>query len=453
MLKSKLVLIYFLAPIIVSAKIWVYPSPGEKVTVSPVYIVKVIQEAQEAESFTCFSQATFGDLERSSSWTTFSFNNKIEIEVEVLGEAIRDFVIRPKSKDIEGQIVENKIRIELSKPEKLCIEINGNNKNPLFIFADKPEENIPEKNGKGLWFFEPGVHEIGWIDLPDTVKHIYIAGGAYVEGAFRNKNRTSNIKITGRGILCSPNQEDSEPNSPIIDLSGEGINSYIEGITILDGIAGGIEMQQSYSTLRNCKILSWNSSNGGVFCGPHALVEDCFFRCNSDVIKIYRNFIVVEQCIFWQNEKGAPFQMGWNLREDFHNFRISDCDVIHCEHEQDANNAAVFSAVHGGAGNLSNYLFEDIRIEGDVFRLFKLTIRTNKFDEDVEYGSISNIEFKNIILEGKCVEANEIWGYNQEHVISTVTFENLEINGQKILNADDGNFKLNLNTTSGIVFK
>ncbi len=452
MYKTFLAFIILLLPGVLVAEVWVYSYPDNSIESSPFYKVNVVQDNQLYHSFTCFSKATSGDIERSSSWTTFSFNQEINIEVEVLSESVTDFIIRPISKNISAELHGNKLQIKLTKPQKLCVEINGNRTKPLFIFADKPEENIPDKNEKGLWFFETGIHKLGAVDLPDTVKHIYISGGAYVEAAFINRNRASNLKITGRGILSSPILDNEQAKFPIINFSGEGINSYVEGITILNGQASGIEMQQSYSTLRNCKFFEWNPSNGGVFCGPHALIENCFFRSSSDVIKMYRNYLVVQQCIFWQNNNGATFQMGYNLKEDFHSFRITDCDVICCEHKKDANNAAVFSAVFGGVGNLSDYLFENIRIEGDVFRLFKLTLRTNPFDTDLEYGSISNVLFKNISLDGKCNQANEIWGYNQEHRISKVTFENLQIAGQKITNVNDGQFKINLNTTSEIIF-
>ena len=453
MFKTLFAITFLLLPSFLLAKVWVYSYPENEVEPSPYYTVKIEQGDTAFDSYTCFFKATQGNLERSSSWTTFSFNNKISIEVEVTDERINEFIIRPVSSGIKGVLSGNNLRIELNEPQKLCVEINGNKTNPLFIFADKPEENVPPENGKGLWFFGPGVHKIGAVALPDSVKHIYIAGGAYVEGAFRNANRASNIQITGRGILCSPHEKTAEQNSSIIDFSGEGINSYVEGITILGESFGGIKLNQRYSTLRNCKVFSWNMGSGGIFCGPHALIEECFFRCNTDVINMWRDFLQVQKCIFWQNERGAPFQMSWNLHNDTHNFRIYNCDVIHCEHVKEANNAAIFSAVHAGAGNLSNYLFDDIRIEGDVFRLFKLTIRTNLFDKDTEYGTISNVQFRNITLEGQCISANEIWGYNQDHTLNRITFENVAIADKKIENANDGNFKINLNTASKIVFK
>ena len=47
------------------------------------------------------------------------------------------------------------------------------------------------------------------------------------------------------------------------------------------------------------------------------------------------------------------------------------CRVIHCEHDKDYGDKArpsVIGSVHGGAGVLSGYLFDNITVEGPVFR-------------------------------------------------------------------------------------
>lgn len=447
------------------AEVCTYPDPGAPVKSSPFYKVSVIQEKKKHMSFVYFSKATFKDTSRTSSWTTFSFNGTVSLEIDVFGEKISNCTVRPLSKNISYKIEGNKIYIDLDKPTKLAIEINKNKKNPLFVFADPPEENVPDWSASGVWYFEPGVHDIGKVEVPDTIQHIYIAGGAYLRGAFINANRGSNFKITGRGIISAevfekvfnkqrseiPDWRDRNPHN--VYLRGDGQNVYIEGITFSDGPMYGLIVRQSNSTVRNCKFFGWYYNTDGVSVGPSGLIEDCFFRCNDDAIKVYQNNLIARDCIFWQNDNGAPFQISWNLRSDNHNFRVYDCDVIHCEHHEEANNRAIFNAIHGGEGNLSGYYFENIRIEGDVFRLFKLTIRTSPSDGDPGFGSISNMFFKDIVLDGECLHPNEIWGHSRDHRIDNVIFENLIINGKKIHSAEEGNFKINQNTTSNIAFR
>ena len=52
-------------------------------------------------------------------------------------------------------------------------------KQPLFIFADPPEENAPSAQAPGVLYFGPGVHDVGETDgylSSDTT--VYLAGGA-----------------------------------------------------------------------------------------------------------------------------------------------------------------------------------------------------------------------------------------------------------------------------------
>jgi hypothetical protein len=156
----------------VYGEVWTYSEPGSPVNSSPYFKVRVSQEAKSYDSFVYFSKATFKDTSRTSSWTTFSFDGKINIEIEVFGESISSCIIRPKSKGISHRIKDDRIILELEKPTKFAVEINNNKKKPLFVFADAPEENVPSETAPGTWFFKPGVHDIGKMEIPDSVQHI-----------------------------------------------------------------------------------------------------------------------------------------------------------------------------------------------------------------------------------------------------------------------------------------
>jgi len=449
-----------------SAKVWTYPNPGSPVKESPFYSLQVIQGKENHVSFVYYSKATFADLSRSSSYSTFSFSGKIKVAVTLASGTVKTCVIRPKADKIKFSIQGNQVLFSLNKPAKLVVEINGDTKNPLFLFADPPEEDIPDCNAPGVLYFGKGVHQIGTTMVPDSIRQIYLEGGAYVIGAFKIASKSDNFKLTGRGIVSGemyekiantqrkaiPDWKERNPHN-IEFTNREGKNILVEGITMTDGPMYGLIVRQSNAVVKNCKFFGWHYNCDGVSTGDYGLVEECFFRCNDDAIKVYPNHFVARNCVFWQNDNGAPFQLSWNLRGDNHDFKVYDCDVVFCEHSVEANNRAIFNAIHGGEGHLSDYLFENIRIEGDVFRLFKLTIKTSPSDGDPGYGSISNIRFKNITLEGKCLKSNEIYGFSNDHRISGVKIENLKIDGQKIKNARQGNFSIDPLTTENITFK
>ena len=66
----------------------------------------------------------------------------------------------------------------------------------------------------------------------------------------------------------------------------------------------------------------------------------------------------------------------------------------------------------------------------------------HKYDPDESHNSISNIQFKNITLEGKCGE-NSLIGYNENHTITNISFQNLQIDGKTILNHEGMNLIMN----------
>jgi hypothetical protein len=451
---------------VTKANVWTYPNPGGATKESPFYELNISQGKVKKASFVYFSKATFADRSRSSSYSTFSFSGKVQVEVLLKTGQVNACIIRPKAKNIKFRIQDNRILFTLNKPAKLAIEINGDTKNPLFVFGDEPEENIPDKNSKVVLYFERGVHQIGTTIVPDSIRQIYLEGGAYVIGAFKINNKSDGFILNGRGIISAemykkipdsqqkliPDWGKKNPHN-VEFTSKEGKNILVDGITFTDGPQYGLIVRQSNSVVRNCNFFGWNYNCDGVSTGDYGLVEDCFFRCNDDAVKVYPNYFVARKCVFWQNDNGAPFQISWNLKGNNHNFRVYDCDIVCCEHAKEANNRAIFNAIHAGEGNLSDYLFENIRIEGDVFRLFKLSIEENDFDYDPGFGSISNIRFKNITLEGKCLRPNQIYGYNEAHKVSCVSFENLKINGRKIKNAKQGNFIIDPLTTDNITFK
>lgn len=453
--------------VVVYSTIVTYPRPDETIDASRYYQVQVSDNQKHFPSFVYYSQATFKDTCRSSSWTSFSFDGKIEIKIDLpAGGEVHSCEIKPKIKNIQATIEGSSIRFYLSEPARLAVVVNNDAQNPLFIFANPLEESPQTSRADDVMYFGPGVHDVGVLEIPAEIREVYLAGGAYVKGAIKSGLKHDGLIIRGRGILSSeifpkiynnqrnivPDWKDLNPHNIYLgDASGTDI--LVEGITLIDGPMYALIVRQKNSVVRNVKCMGWYYNTDGVSMGDNGLIEDCFFRCNDDAVKVYNTGAVIRRCVFWQNDNGAPFQISWNLRSDNHSFHVYDCDVVYCEHSQDANNRAIFNAIHGGEGRLSDYLFENIRIEGDVFRLFKLTIQTSPSDGDEGFGSLSGLVFRNIDLEGQCFYPNEIWGHDSSHGIFDVTFENLTINGKEILNADDGNFRIDPETTRNIQFK
>jgi hypothetical protein len=97
--------------------------------------------------------------------------------------------------------------LSLQKPGQIIVEVNGDRYNSLALFANPPEKQRPSAKDTNVIYFGPGLHRIGngLGDSSNVLKiksgqTLYLAGGAFVQGAIQAEN-ASNIRIAGRGIF------------------------------------------------------------------------------------------------------------------------------------------------------------------------------------------------------------------------------------------------------------
>lgn len=199
-------------------------------------------------------------------------------------------------------------------------------------------------------------------------------------------------------------------------------------------------------------MISWWFSTDGVGTHSHGLVEDCFFKVNDDAVKLYHDDTTVRRCVFWQMENGAPFQISWNMPGRNTGFRTSDCDILRVEHSWKNDNEAIFCAIHGGSGHMSDYLFENIRIENASWRLVSLVNKPNEFAKGVkEPGSIANVTFRNITADGPFKLPNRLRGFSANSRIENITFENVRVGGRVLSSLNDG-FEIDPATVRNVTF-
>jgi hypothetical protein len=428
----------------------VYPGPTG-VDSSDQYAVELMQEGRVKSSFVYMTRAQWrSNRSKTTSWTTFSFAGSVTIRVRKLKGLFETCRILPSSYGIEPDIDSDCVTFRLDRPRKISVEFDDDITHPLLIFANPLEKGALSRSEPGVIYFGPGVHEIGaGLDVPSNTT-VYLAGGAYVKGRLRSRD-SRNIKVVGRGILSG---EQLERQSEHLIRFRNADSVLIEGITLVNSPHYNISLRGDYHTVRNVKMIGWYFSTDGVCTGYHGLVEDCFFKVNDDAVKLYFSDMVVRKCVIWQMENGAPFQISWNMPSDNSNFHVSDIDVIRVEHEWDNPNEAVFDAIHGGRGHMSNYLFENIRIENADWRLFYITIDRNEFaDSSRGMGRISNVVFRNITVRGPMKRVNVIRGWDADHQVRNVLFENVRLNGRYIDSPAEGCLEIDPNTAENITFK
>jgi hypothetical protein len=432
------------------AKVLTYPGPSS-ILPSDQYLVQVIQNGRKYNSFVYQTSAKWrSNRSKTTSWTTFSFSGRVTVKVTKLNGSFSACKILPSSYNITLQVHKNTVTFELDRPRKISVEFDGDITHPMLVFANSLETNVPLPTDPNVIYFGQGVHNIGADFSIGSNKTVYLSGGAYIKGKFNSRDG-ENIKIIGRGILSGEDYE--HKTSHMIKFRGCN-DILIEGITIIDSPNFCISLRGSNHTVRNVKMIGWYFNTDGVSTGYNGLVEECFFKLNDDALKLYFSKMIVRDCVIWQMENGAPFQISWNMPSDNSHFHVSNIDVIRIEHKWNNRNEAVFDSIHGGRGHMSDYLFEDIRIENADWRLFYITIDKNEFaDSSRGMGRISNLTFKNITVDGPMKKPNTIKGWDSNHRVSNVLFENVMVNGKYITNAEEGNFEIDPQTTDNIRFK
>lgn len=395
-----------------------------------------------------------------ASWANIPIKGKTVISIATKGEDVQHIIIRPKQYNIKYSIEKNKILLTINKPQKIALEINGDETHPLYLFADPIEKNIPKPNSKGIVYFAPGFHAIGNHFQIKSNTTYYLASGAYLKGNFYAAGIVENVVFSGRGIIDAGDHKWQNPLQGLRSniVFEDGRNVRIEGITLIN--AGNFQFKlqtkvpDTKIVFRNMNMIGWNKNTDGIHISdmdwkdnkqignaPRTtmLVEDCFIRANDDAVLLCDGVAdaTVKNSVFVDDGYGATFCLSWGAHQPMKKVRVSDCYVIRKKKQN-----PVFRANHAGESHLQNIEFKNIYIDGDVECLVGLQIMAHQYDPDKEFGSISNIRFRNVFLEGK-VKENWIIGLDKAHGISNVVFQNLVINGKHITSLQEGNFKTN----------
>jgi hypothetical protein len=434
-----------------------YPGPAG-VPPSDQYSVSV--NGQPSFVYRALARKTDTNRELDTSWTSLSFAGSVTVAVTALAPGgLTGCLVRPSSAAIATTFAGNTCTFTLSRARNVSVEFQPNIHNPvlhpMLVFANPPEADVPPAAGDpNVRYFGPGVHDIGAGVQLRSNETVYLAGGAYVRGAFIAGGPVSNVTIRGRGVidglfLDTGNQDANKSQPGIIDIADQASsNVLVEGITIVDAPRFNVRALARYTTIENVKTMSWWYSTDGMVGGNSSLLENNFVKSNDDSIKLFWGDTIARGNTVWQLENGAPFMISWNLEQDSSTFHVYDNDVIHAEHYQLAKEA-IFRALHAGAGTPNRYLFENIRVENANWRLFYLAVENNKwYDPTLGYGELDQIIFRNIHASTTFTNPSVIQGIDSTHKVRDVNFVDVFTDGTCA--SDAAGFSVDPATTNAI---
>lgn len=425
-----------------------------------------------------------------ASFAAFETDGAVSVEIECTQD-VKWVDIRPLRLGIKPVIKNNTICFTIPSPGNYCVEINGKLNNPLFIFAN-PNEVKPDKSDPNVIYFEAGKIYKPAVIQPKSNQQVYIEGGAVVIGAI-SATGVENVKVSGYGILDGSFNNQLSDNELTSMFSAEGgyavTNKYQRFVEFIDSKnldIEGIILNNSTTwqvvpincdnvIIKNLKIISDNPSDDGIDIvrSRKVLINDCFIRTKDDCIAIKAHLdypdsvivdnVLIEKNIFWNAAWGNGLEIGFELQSaEVKNITFSDCDIIHVE------SGAVFSIHNSEKAKVSNVLYENIRVEDARQKLVDLAIFRSRYcadgSSDSEYikqnylegawdgvlktpenekayhaqfrGKIDNIRFDSIYVQGN-LPFSILSGYDNEHQVSNVIFNNIYNNGQKVNSLED----------------
>ena len=423
-----------------AAQVVVYPAPdGETLSTQyevqaeghtvPVYSARVLDPPFAGKEY---------DYGGPYSFASFDVSRPLELRIHS-EKPLGNLVVRPANPRVKTHLTgANTAIISLPGPCKLSIEPEGK-KGPLLLFANPIEEHSPRANEAGphLIYFGPGVHRPGKITLTNN-QSLYLAGGAVVKGGILAEGE--NIRIFGRGILDSSDWEWTKGPTPHV-VSIRGTNVEVSGITIRGACHWTIVPRNSRNvTVRNVKICGGRVQNDDGInpCNSQDVrITDCFIRSDDDCVALkgldlsgannHVERITVENCILWC-DRARIFLLGHESRAAFmRNITLRNLDIIHYS-------MTPFLFEPGEEMRLQEVSIENIRIHGEGQEsLARLKPVVNQYMRTKVPGYISDIHFRNVVLEGSPGPYRiQISGADEQHDVRTVSFENVEIAGEKL---------------------
>jgi hypothetical protein len=383
-------------------EVWVYPAPDAAFS-SSHYQVTVEQDGRSYDSFVFQHAHQDPDLAAKGSdfnhWTTFSFSGRITVVVRRLDGADAQGDVLPAERRISTITSGDTLRFSLDRPEKLYVRFPGAQEHPLFLFADEPETNVPDRNDPNVLWFEAGkVHDIGERFLLKTGQTVYIPGGAYVRGTLAAEG-ASDLTVRGRGVLSGlgyprrPGPQSIPYNS--IMFNGPGQRQTVEGITVTNPQHFCL-LSRGTLAARNVKLFGWWHQTDGWGGGDGSSIEDSFIKVNDDSVKLYGRNQTARRLVIYQQVNGAPFQLGWGgATQAAFNCLVEDIDLVACDAADKTQREA-------------NQAFLNLRRQSPESTIDGITLRRIRIDCDIPMlvgflevkGTVKNILFEEVSIKG-----------------------------------------------------
>ncbi|MBQ7720187.1 MAG: hypothetical protein IJT56_06340 [Clostridia bacterium] len=424
------------------------------------------------------------DQTEEAAFVSVISDGKITVEVKKAAQAggVRpdsDVTVRPLRFGIKPVIDGDTAKFDLPGPGQYSVEIDGMH-SALTVFVDPPFDFGP-KEGPGITYYGPGVHDIGEIRMRSN-ETVYIDAGAVVYGGIVAED-ASNIRVVGYGILDNSRSVREENHAYVKQMKYplgnmklfRCVNAEIHGPVFRDS---GVWTATMYNcdnvTFDRCKAIGmwrYNSDGFDFVNSANCRVLNSYLRNYDDVIVLkglkgwdHRNVenIHVKNCVTWC-DWGRNLEIGAETcADEYRNIIFEDCDCIHGAHImldiQNGDRASVHELIFDNIRcEYSKYQTEpiyqsteDMKYEPDTSKpylpmLMKAHLYRGVWSKDMLYGENKRVTFRNIQVfadDGLTMPPSEFSGADDAHWTRGITIENLTFNGRPVTSLDEANVRI-----------
>lgn len=465
--------------------------------------------------------------DRSMTYVPFAFTGDVRVEVHKLhGGPARRVEIVPRAFGIEpdwfdgrtvhftlpGHVDPAYISINFVSSEaadKDNVDANNNGavavRHGLVLFADRPEENVPDLGQDGavnyvtasreeienanFLYFPAGDHHLGdkfgrvddepgtdaRIYLKQNGMEIYLQAGAIVRGSI-DAGGHDDIRLHGRGLISGEDfywhyfQEPGSAKGKVAFLNFKGCDDCsFDGFMVVNPTHHTMPSGNRTHT-RNVKIIGWASNQDGIRPGDDSLGEKLFIKTSDDLNYARNPGQVLRHSVVWPMRNGALGMLGWNnLGSGGTEFQ--DIYVIHSEWDLDAadkRNTGILGSVLNQGVDQADTRVENIYGEWGMGMLsnISITFDSKKLprqpDGQTGWGELTGFTFRNIILEapfqnsGAVPVRNQLRGFEYNGAKATLRdfrFINVVAGNTLVTKENAGQFfDIDTETTSNITF-
>lgn len=381
----------------------------------------------------------------------FGCDDIVKVEILDNRRAISDVVVRPVSKNYTYNYDESKVTLYLKPYDRVVVEINGDETNPLFVFANPLECARPQEDDPNVVYLKAG-KVYGQADYIQTLKSgqtLYIEGGAILTGSVVFAN-AENVRIAGCGII------DSRTSSSQAVKIGRVNGLTIENVTILNQNNWTTYLYENKDVLLdNYKVVAVatthhdygaeNDSCNLLGC-QNAVVKRSFGYCHDDAFCIKSQKwqvgakvenVEFEDCIAWNVGGGNSFVVGYELNNDVNDVRFRNVYAIRTAGRTPTLRRGAVSVHNGAGGKVTNISYDGVWVEDPrEYGIYMRIIKTSyDMGTGVEWtpGEVDGVSVKNAHFLVRPPYGFHFQGYDSgDHRLKNITLENITVAGEKL---------------------